>query len=142
MICSYCGTKSEGVETCKGCGASLVTVKPKSEAQKYGPLFYNGYLVYLLVNGMSHIYEYQFWLGPELVERIEIDREILREFVPEYCDPMPFIWKLFLVAHGEEKVIEWQEKNGSKYPAMFEIRRVENPDLTAMRFRIQDTISK
>jgi hypothetical protein len=40
---------------------------------------------------------------------------------------MPFIWDLFLLAHGEKEVLEYQEKN-SKYPAMFLVTRVENPE--------------
>ena len=47
--------------------------------------------------------------------------------VPEYADPMPIFWDLFLVAHGEKEALEWQEKN-TKYPARFECRRIENPE--------------
>jgi len=45
---------------------------------------------------------------------------------------MPFFWDLFLIAHGEKEVLIYQEKN-NKYPAIFEVRRIENPEKSRIR---------
>jgi len=45
---------------------------------------------------------------------------------------MPFFWNLFLLAKGEKDVIKYQELN-KKFPASFEIRRIENPEKERVR---------
>lgn len=128
MKCEYCGTERQSGEYCEKCGAKLPEQKTLDQhMHKSEPFFYNGYIVYYLRNYASDTYEAQFWLGMDLVERIVITYSVLSERVPENCDPMPFFWDLFMLAHGEKDVIEYQEKN-NKYPARFEIRRIENQD--------------
>lgn len=78
---------------------------------------------------MKDAYEVQFWLGRELIERIEIPYQMLREIVPEGCDCMNAFWNLFLVARGEKDIFEYSEKN-KIYPAMFEVRRIENKEVS------------
>jgi hypothetical protein len=125
MDCEYCGTKNQEGGKCSKCGAPI-DAPVADAALRSGPSFYEGYIVYTLSNWQTDSLEYQFWLGRELMERIRVSRKILDEFVGEGCDPMPFIWKLFLVARGELEVLEWQEKN-NRLPAFFEIRKSENP---------------
>jgi hypothetical protein len=125
MKCEYCGTDNRGAGRCTACGAKLH--EKAEEVQKYEPFFYNGYICYQLFDPATEICEVQFWLGRELIERIAVSRDLLRARVPESWDAMSFFWDLFLVAHGETEVLEWQEKN-KKYPARFEVRRFENPD--------------
>jgi len=100
-----------------------------SENQNFGKVirfFYNGYICYTLSYPDRDTREVQFWLGRDLIERIEFTRQFLDEWVPNYCDAMPFVWELFLLARGEQEVVIYQERN-NKYPASFEITRIENP---------------
>jgi len=129
MNCEYCGTKNKvDSERCTSCGAAIKAVNDKPQKNDYFSMdFYNGYVVYRFTRFMTDSIEIQFWLGQELLERFDVSRCILDEHVQEGCDIMPFFWELFLLARGEKEVIYWQEKN-NKYPARFEIRRIENEE--------------
>lgn len=132
MKCSYCGSVDKVDETgkfCDKCGAPLP--EKKDDFWKSEPFFYNGYICYTLENRMMDTCEVQFWLGRDLIERISIPRMVLEVNVEPYEDAMWFFWDLFLVAHGEKEVIEYKEKN-NKYPASFEVRRIENSDKLLM----------
>lgn len=121
MKCNYCGTENLSEGTCPKCGASIT----KPDFQKSEPFFYNGYICYSLRYLERDTREVQFWLGNQLVERIEFTLEFMKEFIKEWEDAMPFIWELFLLARGEQEVVKYQEMN-SIYPATFEIRRIES----------------
>ena len=124
MKCEYCHGESFVDNYCIGCGAKA---KDKKQDRKSDPFSYNGYVCYVIHHYENDTCEVQFWLGRELIERIEVDSQVLEHHVKPYEDYMPFFWDLFLVAHGEKEVLEWQEKN-TKYPARFEVRRIENPE--------------
>lgn len=126
MVCEYCKSTNKAGDACEKCGAKL----PQTDIDgfvKSEPFFYNGYICYTLRHPESDTWEVQFWLGAELIERIVVTRQMLDDKVQPYEDPMCFFWELFLVAHGEQEVMTWQEKN-DKYPATFEVRRIENPE--------------
>lgn len=125
MKCEYCLTENKkDTVYCVNCGAKLSN---KKDDWKSEPFLYNGYICYMIRHQERESREVQFWLGYELIERIDIPLEIIEYHVKPYEDCMPFFWDLFLVAHGEKEVLEWQEKN-NKYPARFEVRRIENPE--------------
>lgn len=124
MNCEYCGSDNQKGKTCEKCGAPM---PEKPEMSKSEPFFYNGYICYRLREYATDTVEIQFWLGHELIERIVVPLDVLRARVPEYCDTMPFFWDLFLLARGETEVLKYQELN-SKFPATFEVRRIENPE--------------
>jgi hypothetical protein len=124
MKCSYCGTDKQTGDRCEKCGAPISRVK-ESDRWKSEPFFYNGYIVYYLREMAEDTFECQFWLGKELIERIRVSRAVLEEHIKLYEDSISFFWDLFLLAQGEKEVLVWQEKN-TKYPAMFETRRIEN----------------
>jgi hypothetical protein len=130
MNCQYCGTEKQSGKICDKCGAPLP--ERNSDFDKSEPFFYNGYICYTLRDFGSDVIEVQFWLGRDLIERIAVSRDVVKFHVPEFESFMPFFWDLFLVAHGEKEVLEYQEKN-KKYPARFEVRRIENPELEALR---------
>lgn len=140
MNCLYCGRKNDPSLThCAFCGAELKKVDAKQEDRKYGPTFYNGYIVYFIEDWSRCMARVQFWLGVTLVDTIEYNREIAREFVAECEDPMPFIFKLFELSQGKEEVIKVQERN-KEYPASFEIRRIENEELIKHREKIRQSL--
>lgn len=130
MKCEYCGTDEQTGKMCDKCGGPL----PEKDRGiwKSEPFFYNGYICYTLRESATDICEVQFWLGRELVERIRVSREFLETRILPYEDSMSLFWDLFLVAHGEKEVLEWKERN-NKYPATFEVRRIENAELEWMR---------
>ncbi len=131
MKCEYCGTENEkSAKKCRACSASIK--EEKQDYWKSDPIFYNGYICYFINNFPKDTREVQFWLGRELIERIEVSNQVLEYHVPQGFDFMSFFWELFLVAHGEKEVLEWQEKN-TKYPATFEIRRIENSEKERLR---------
>jgi hypothetical protein len=125
MNCEYCGANDQKEKNCSKCGAPIP--EKKQDVWKSEPFFYNGYICYTMRDYATDTAEVQFWLGRELIERIVVPLEIVRQRVPDGYDAMGFFWDLFLVAHGEKDVLEWKEKN-DKYPASFEVRRIENPE--------------
>lgn len=124
MKCQWCGTKEVEGKNCDKCGGPI---EEKEDFYKSEPFFYNGYIVYTLRDVCRQTVEAQFWLGKELVDRISIVEDVLGHNVPEGCDSMDFFWELFLVSQGEKEVMEWSEKN-NKYPATFQLTRIENPE--------------
>jgi hypothetical protein len=130
MNCEYCHGDKFKDGYCSGCGAKISEAKKAD--WKSEPFFYNGYICYKLRHYERDTYEIQFWLGMELIERIEITHDVFVEKIPPQYDSMAFFWELFLLAHGEKNVLEWQEKN-NKYPARFLVTRVENPETEYMR---------
>jgi hypothetical protein len=127
MICEYCGHKNEkGVTVCKTCNAPL-KAKEEPTTQKYRPFLYNGYMLWPEVDWASEKVTMHFWLGDRLVESISLTRLALQMLVPEGTSDTHIFWELFKVAQGEEEVLRVQELN-KRYPATFEIRRVEHPD--------------
>ena len=130
MICEYCHTSTTDYPAengnCARCGAKLSEGNDK--VWNSGPFFYEGYICYSIHNYDRDSIEIQFWLGRELIERIEVDREVVRKRVPNGCSYLPLFWELFLLAHGETDALEWSEKN-KKYPARFIVTRKENEEL-------------
>ncbi len=126
MRCEYCGEAIEtGAKKCAHCGAPAPAAMIDKDVWKKGEaVFYNGYTVWFLHSWERDSFEFQFWLGPQLVERFRMSRSLLDEFVPEGESVMPFIWSLFLVAAGEKDVLHWTEAN-KKEPAEFLIVRVD-----------------
>lgn len=136
MKCEYCGTENLSEGDCPKCGSQI----KKPDFEKSEPFFYNGYICYTLKDLMTDTLEVQFWLGRELIERISFSRQFLEEFIPSHYEAMPFVWELFLLAKGEQEVVTYQEQN-SKYPATFEIRRIENSkkeEIRQLRYRMLD----
>ena len=133
MNCKYCNSAKQDGAFCLQCGAPMSSSKPiKRESWKSDPFFYNGFICYQLRDHAKDTYEVQFWLGMELQERIEVTSDIL-DFNVGYGEAtMPFFWNLFLLAKGEKDVIKYQELN-KKFPASFEIRRIENPEKERVR---------
>lgn len=129
MRCEYCHSDKQEGGNCSRCGAPLPEKNAEYPADpwKSEPFFYNGYICYSLRHYEIDAVEVQFWLGMELIERIEVTSDLVRKWTPEGYDYMSFFWDLFLLAHGDIEVLKYQEKN-NKYPAMFEIRRIENPE--------------
>lgn len=125
MKCEYCGTDEQKGKTCDKCGAVVSSKRNFDEEYKSEPRFYNGYIIYWLEQRATETIEVQFWLGRELIQRVCVNRELLRLHVPEFGDSMTFFWDLFLIAQGEKEVLEWVERN-KKYPASFKITRSEN----------------
>lgn len=130
MKCEYCQSENQSGEICNRCGAKLPKVN--NDVWKSEPFFYNGYICYCLKDYSIDSLEVQFWLGLELIERICVTRELIDSRVAPNEDKMSFFWELFLIAHGEKDVLEWQEKN-NKYPAVFLITRRENPEKERIR---------
>lgn len=126
MKCEYCQKQNKaGVTYCEFCGAELR--ERKADMWKSEPFFYNGYICYTLLDHLTDSREVQFWLGQELIERIVVPAAVLEKRVKECESVMPFFWELFQLARGEKEVLEFQELN-EKYPATFEVRRIENPE--------------
>jgi hypothetical protein len=129
--CEYCGTEDQNGKHCKMCGAKLPDM-PQELLQRSDPFYYNGYVCYVIKPIVMDVTEVQFWLGMNLIERISISNAFLEAHYLPYQDPMSMFWDLFLVAKGEKDVLIWQKKN-EKYPATFEVRRKENPELEFAR---------
>lgn len=125
-ICDYCGAERGEDGTCPGCQASGTDSQPASQIVKGEPFHYNGYVIWWLADWAYDTAEYLFYLGDRLVERFTISREVLRMFVPEYESAMPFIWDLFLLAQGEEEVLQVVEQNAVK-PATFKMTLMPTP---------------
>ena len=129
-ICQYCGNEEEADEKrCAGC--DTVSFGEQLAQQRYegNPFPYNGYVVWWIRDIISmplQTVEYLFYLGDQLVERIILDRDIIKRFVPEHGDVMPFIWDLFKLAQGEEEVLRITEQNAVK-PVIFEITVKHSP---------------
>jgi len=126
MKCAYCKQEiGKDQEKCPNCGAIEREGSQESYTMDYGPTFYNGYVVWMLLDDMwpPDRASWYFYLGDRLIETITLDREIVHKFVPEGQSVMPFVWDLFKVAAGEEEVLRIKEQNTCK-PIVFEIRRV------------------
>ena len=133
MKCDYCQSTEQTGERCGKCGAPL----PKGDTKRLEPFFYRGYIVWDMLDYARDVYITQFWLGEKLIESIEIPRQIMREFVKEGESSLSFIYGLLEVAQGKEEVMRIEEMN-SKYPASFEIRRIENEYLQTFRRQMVD----
>ena len=71
MKCEFCKTERQNGEYCDKCGAKLPERKTFDQYWKSEPFYYNGYIVYEIRDFSRDLYEVQFWLGMELIERIE-----------------------------------------------------------------------
>jgi hypothetical protein len=140
MKCEFCRSEDQTGKTCTQCGAKLPETQIRP-SERSDPFFYEGYVCYSIRDWAMDTIEIQFWLGLQLVERIRVTREVLHERIGETYDVMPFFWDLFLLAHGEKDVIEWQEKN-KKHPATFLVTRKENPELEWMRGLSMNDLAK
>ena len=120
MICEYCRSEGQTGDNCRKCGAKLQTAQNRGE-----PFFYNGYMCYACRDFSEDTISVYFFLGERLAEVIKVPHVTLREFVPEGCEFMPFFYELLKVQIGAVEVYRVQEMN-KPYPAMFEIRRIEN----------------
>jgi hypothetical protein len=127
MICVYCGNPDlENTATkCSKCGGP-VEIKQKTE-ERLIPFFYEGYMIWPARDYCYDQITMYFWLGDRLVDTITLSRMALEELVPVGNDPFQLFWELFKVSQGETEVLCIKELN-SKYPATFEIRRIENSE--------------
>jgi hypothetical protein len=127
MKCEYCGNPElkADAKSCPKCGAPVDAPVTKS-VERGAPFYENGFMVWPERDWSRDILTLGFWAGDRLLERISIDRELLHQLVPEGVDPFHIFWELFKVAHGETEVLRLQEQN-TRYPATFEVRRIENP---------------
>lgn len=129
-ICQYCGSEKKADEKrCAGCDAANFGERPTQRRYEGDPFLYNGYVVHWVTdidNCMRQMVEHVFYLGDRLIERIVVDRDVLRRFVPESHDIMPFIWDLFKLAQGEEEVLRITEQNTVK-PVVFKITVEPSP---------------
>jgi hypothetical protein len=145
-ICDFCG-QVVTVDPCPQCGGSVKNGDPKPKERKLNPFFYNGYIVWRAwIDDFESISRYYWYLGDELVQVIQFPQS----FIWSITDPndikfdfMGFVWKLFLVAQGEEHVLRLDERPDmmrDPRPATFEIRRVLPEKLTeeeALEFWIE-----
>ena len=91
-------------------------------------MFYNGYMLWPerewgFQNDIKRIY---FWLGDRLVETIELNMEIIRQFVKEGESCLPLFWDLFCLTQDQEEVMRIRDQNVAS-PALFEIKAVRPP---------------
>jgi len=127
-VCAYCKQECDDeYKKCPNCQSQEFEEpkswwRPSPEGQS---IFYNGYVVWVLHDEKfwADRCSFYFYLGDKLVETIVLDRDVMRQFVPEGESVMAFVWDLFRVAVGEEEVLRVQEQNKHR-PATFEIRRV------------------
>lgn len=116
--CEYCRIENDGLY-CLACGAPLPDKRlVENRFQKSDPFAYNGYIVWVIKDLMYRKYEIYFYRGIELIDVIEVYERAMREMVPEYCDAMPFIWDLFCLSQGMDKMIEIKTPDRKR----FEIR--------------------
>ena len=100
--CPYCGVDSaEGISLCGECGAPLEDNSLR-DYDKGEPFFFNGYIVYSLFDYVIRNYEFVFYLGTTLIERIVLSEDVIRKFVPLGQTYMPMIWDLFLVTQKKK----------------------------------------
>lgn len=126
-ICQYCGSEKEADRArCAGCDAASFGARQAQQIHKGEPFHCNGYVVWWIEDTTRQTVEYLFYLGDRLVERIVLHRDVLRRFVSEHCDAMPFVWGLFEVAQGEVEVLRVTEQNTVK-PKTFEITLKHSP---------------
>ena len=136
--CDYCNMPTSA-EECPNCGSRSFDSKPVSQIHESQPFYYNGYVIWWCCAEWGFdTAEYLFYLGDRLVERFTVTREFLRAFVPEACSATGFIWDLFLIAQGEEEVLQVVEQNTIK-PAVFEItRKPSSEEKYALGLSMQD----
>jgi hypothetical protein len=127
MKCQYCGNLGNTVEgePCQTCGAPVIFKQDPIE--KGDPFFYNGYMLWPERNFWKDDRTIHFLLGDRLVETITISKLTLNQLVGEGQSFLPLFWDLFKVTQGEEEVLRIKELN-TRYPAIFEVRRIENPE--------------
>ena len=133
-ICAYCGNMTD-LDPCASCGGSYreARVKAQNREQKWSPYHHNGYMVWpSFIDDFESILRYNFYLGEQLIETIQFPRQFIHliEGADDFSFSLrEFVWKLFLVAQGEEEVLRVEAKN-SVPPAIFEIKRIEPEKLT------------
>jgi hypothetical protein len=122
--CSYCGKDPTTPDRiyCQFCGAPLPKLTPRKDDGYYFML--NGYVVWVICDPPRDTRSFYFYRGTQLVEHFEFSMPLLRERMGALDD---VLWQLFLVAQGEQEVLTMMEQD-VPYPAIFEIRRIENPD--------------
>ena len=103
--CAFCKELTAAKE-CPSCGSASFDSKPVSRLHESQPIHYNGYVIWWCADWHLDTAEYLFYLGDRLVERFTVTREVLRMFVPEACSATGYIWDLFLIAQGEEEVLQ------------------------------------
>jgi len=135
MNCRYCGQSEFANGTCKRCGASTVEPEPEKKIQEDAPGFaYNGHWVIgYSPDDFGDIRKYRFYLGPQLMAVIPVDRRLLQEllgpvehYTTSYHDRvMKFIWELYLIAVGDQQeyVLEWENRNSLIKPATFVVTK-------------------
>lgn len=127
-ICQYCGSEKRADKVrCTGCDAADFGDRPAQRMRDCSPFYYNGYVVWWIEDIGYRTFEFLFYLGNQLVERITLHRDVLRRFVSEHYDTMPFVWDLFKLAQGEEEVLRITEQNAVK-PVVFEITVKPSPE--------------
>ena len=146
VVCLYCRNVT-AVDPCNYCGGSAAYGDPKPKERMMNPFFYNGYIVWRAwVDDFESISRYYFYLGDKLIQVIQFPQS----FIWRITDPndfkfdfMAFVWKLFLVAQGEEHVLRIDvnpDMMRDPRPATYEIRRVLPEKLTeeeALEFWIE-----
>ena len=116
--CAYCGTAlPASAETCWRCGGPVAKDEPRW--QRGEPYWFNGLFIWPETDYSRELIRLHFYEGPELLEVIELSRQVLREKFPaNVCIDDGFIWDLFCVAHyGEKRVYV-----GSAWPDSAKLR--------------------
>lgn len=105
--CVYCQQPVADAQShCSHCGAmtgDAVPEETKPAAYRMGPFFLNGYVVWPLADPARDVVEFQFWLGHDLIRSIRMERNLLKDLADSAAtsdDTM--LWKMFLVANGDE----------------------------------------
>lgn len=121
MICEYCRE-----DKC-GCGAHKMFEPQKERGNKWG-FFYNGCVVFVEEEFFRDSRRYYFFLGKELLASLRFSRQYLEENVPEYADPMSFIWPIFELTQGYRDNIEIIKKNndGREYLVTITVSSVKD----------------
>jgi hypothetical protein len=105
MVCIYCL-----LEECE-CGAKEYKKKTR-EDERFGPIFYNGFIVWSVREYYARRVKFVFYKGNSLVDVVVVTDEMLTLAVPEGQDSMPFIFEIFEAQQGEQETIEidqWPE---------------------------------
>lgn len=136
--CTYCGATQPKAILCAACGGPLQAeqARPEDTVQRWGPMFYNGYIVYEIDDRCRRSLSVQFWLGRELIETIEISRDVWEHFTHDTpnVDHMSLFWDLFEVSQGHQETAEIALHNIEfSRPVQFELHVVRTPGQERLR---------
>lgn len=127
MTCNHCGKDKFDGNTCLSCGAPANTTETKQEETfRMGPQYFRGYMLYIEHDNSRDVANYYFYLGPDLIDKITIPRDMWRNLAAELASAVSsdeFLWELFLLSQGENKewAVEMSRKNSRVKAKMFTI---------------------